>query len=156
DVDGAEPEAGDTTGRVYRLNVDFPLKLAEACQRTSKHLVHLSTDYVFDGTKADAPYTEHDPTGALCWYAETKLRGEQAVAAPNAAVGVARLETPSPAAPHPKRDLARTLAGRLQAGQTVQGVTDQRITPVLLDDAAVALRHLVEARFAGVIHVAST
>ena len=41
DVDGSELEAGDRTGRVYRVNVDFPRLLAELCQQTSKHLVHL-------------------------------------------------------------------------------------------------------------------
>jgi dTDP-4-dehydrorhamnose reductase len=156
DVDGCEPESGDLSGRAYRLNADFPRRLAEACEQTGKHLVHISTDYVFDGEKASSPYVEDDRTGALCWYAETKLRGEQAVLGANSQATIARIEMPFTAAPHPKRDLARTLAARLQAGQPVQAVTDQRITPVYLDDAAAALRHLVESRLSGVIHVAAT
>jgi len=156
DVDGCEPESGDLSGRAYRLNADFPRRLAEACQHAGKHLVHISTDYVFDGEKASAPYVEDDRTGALCWYAETKLRGEQAIVGANSEAAIARIEMPFTAAAHPKRDLARTLAARLHAGQPVQAVTDQRITPVLLEDAAVALRRLVESRRAGVIHIAST
>jgi dTDP-4-dehydrorhamnose reductase len=57
---------------------------------------------------------------------------------------------------HPKRDLARTIVARLQHGQTIQGVTDQRITPVFLDDAADALWRIQRARFAGIVHVAAT
>ena len=154
-VDGAEPETGDTGGMVHRLNVELPGRLANECRRLGKHLIHVSTDYVFDGTKADAPYTEADPTRALCWYAETKLRGEHALLEANANACIARIEMPFTGRDHPKRDLARTIVARLQQGLTIQGVTDQRITPIFLDDAAVALWHLVEARHTGVIHVAA-
>jgi len=155
-VDGAEPENGNTSGMVYRLNVELPGRLAAECSRLGKHLMHVSTDYVFDGTNAAAPYTETDPTRALCWYAETKLRGEHAVVEANSSACVARIEMPFTGRDHPKRDLARTILARLQQGLTIQGVTDQRITPVFLDDAAVALWQLAEARHAGVIHVAAS
>jgi dTDP-4-dehydrorhamnose reductase len=155
-VDGAEPEHGDTSGMVYRLNTELPGRLAAECRRLGKHLIHISTDYVFDGTKAEAPYAEADPTRALCWYAETKLRGEQAVSQANESACIARIEMPFTGRDHPKRDLARTIVARLQQGLPIQGVTDQRITPVFLDDAAAALSKLAEAQYAGVIHVAAS
>jgi dTDP-4-dehydrorhamnose reductase len=155
-VDGAEPEKDDTSGMVYRLNVVFPAQLAAVCRRLGKHLIHVSTDYVFDGTRAEAPYKERDATRALCWYAETKLRGEQAVLQADDAACVARIEMPFTGRDRPKRDLARTIVARLQQGQTIQGVTDQRITPVFLDDASDALWRLSLARYAGLIHVASS
>ncbi|MBV9577960.1 MAG: NAD(P)-dependent oxidoreductase, partial [Chloroflexi bacterium] len=155
DVDGAEADKDDIDGKVYQLNVEFAGRLAEECRRLGKHLVHVSTDYVFDGTHAEAPYTEHDPPRAVCWYAETKLRGEQAVVAADDAACVARIEMPFTGRAHPKRDLARTIVARLQLGQTLQGVTDQRITPVFLDDAADALWQLSEARYGGIVHVAA-
>lgn len=156
DVDGAEPERGDTAGRVYKLNVSYPRRLAELCGELGKYLIHVSTDYVFDGTNEQHPYTEQDATRPLCWYAETKYLGEQFVLRSGASVCVARIEMPFTAAAHPKRDLARTIVARLQAGQTIQGVTDQRITPVLLDDAARALLSLMQDPYTGIIHVAST
>lgn len=155
DVDGAERERGDTGGRVHALNVDFPRRLAGLCQQLDKHLIHFSTDYVFDGTNAERPYVETDPTHALCWYAETKLRGEQALLSSSASVCVARIEMPFTSSDHPKRDLARTVVARLRAGQSIAGVTDQRITPVFLDDVAQAILRLVETRYTGVIHVAA-
>jgi dTDP-4-dehydrorhamnose reductase len=155
-VDGAEVEKGDRTGGVYRLNVAFPQRLAEESRRLGKHLIHVSTDYVFDGTRDDAPYTERDATHALCWYAETKLLGEEAVLSVNDAACVARIEMPFTARDHPKRDLLRTIVARLQQGQTIQGVTDQRITPVFLDDVADALWQLAATRYAGIIHVAAS
>jgi dTDP-4-dehydrorhamnose reductase len=156
DVDGAEPESGNTSGTVYRLNVDYPARLAALCRRQAKHLVHVSTDYVFDGTNAERPYLEDDPTRPLCWYAETKQLGEAAVLAADPSACVARIEMPYTARPHAKRDLARLVVGRLQQKQALQGVTDQCITPVFLDDAVSALRVLAEAHFSGLVHVAAS
>jgi dTDP-4-dehydrorhamnose reductase len=156
DVDGAEPESGNTSGTVYRLNVDYPARLAAVCQRQAKHLVHVSTDYVFDGTNAERPYLEDDPTRPLGWYAETKLRGETAVLAADPSACVARIEMPYTARPHAKRDLARLVVGRLQQKQMLQAVTNQSITPVFLDDAVSALRTLAEAHYSGVVHVAAS
>ena len=45
---------------------------------------------------------------------------------------------------------------RLQAGQALFGVTDQRITPVFLDDALTALRQIVQQRYRGTLHVAAS
>lgn len=74
DVDGAETdEAG-----AYAVNATGPAHLAAACAETGAALIHLSTDYVFDGT-ADKPYEVEDQTGPVSAYGRTKLAGEQAV-----------------------------------------------------------------------------
>jgi dTDP-4-dehydrorhamnose reductase len=155
DVDGAEAERGDTTGRVYALNASYPSRLAALCADFNKHLVHVSTDYVFDGAQAARPYTEADPTEPLCWYAATKLLGEQGVLNSGASACVARIEMPFSGQGYPKRDFARICQIRLESGQAIMGVTDQRITPVFLDDAVAGLGFLAEARTTGVVHVAA-
>lgn len=63
-----------------RLNADVPRVFAEEMARSGGALVHYSTDYVFDGTKADA-YVETDATNPANVYGATKLDGERAVAA---------------------------------------------------------------------------
>ncbi|AJX15021.1 dTDP-4-dehydrorhamnose reductase [Burkholderia ubonensis] len=63
-----------------RLNVDVPRVFAEEAARSGSTLIHYSTDYVFDGTKA-GPYVETDATNPLNAYGATKLEGEQAIAA---------------------------------------------------------------------------
>jgi len=155
DVDGAERERGDREGRVFALNARYPARLASLCGELGKHLVHVSTDYVFDGASLDRPYRETDPIGPLCWYAETKLGGERGVLGSGAPACVARIEMPFSAHQHPKQDLARLCLARLGRGEPMVGVVDQRITPVLLDDGVRALRQLIEARFTGVVHVAA-
>ena len=55
--------------------------LAAACAETGCRLIHVSTDYVFDGNKpVPEPYTEQDPVSPLSAYGRTKLAGEQAIA----------------------------------------------------------------------------
>lgn len=59
-----------------RVNAMGPRNLAVACRRLGIKLIHLSTDYVFDGAKA-GPYVEWDATGPLSVYGRSKLLGEE-------------------------------------------------------------------------------
>ena len=155
-VDAAEAERGHHHGTVYTLNADFPGRLAAVCGERDIYLVHISTDYVFDGTQAARAYREEDPPNPLSWYGETKLAGERLVQEAHPGACVARIEMPFSGRAHARSDFARTCLRRLEAGEAIAGVTDQRITPVFLDDAIHALRRLVAERYAGLIHVAAT
>jgi dTDP-4-dehydrorhamnose reductase len=155
-VDAAEAERGNHNGRVYALNSKFPAQLASLCAERNVHLVHVSTDYVFDGTQAARAYREEDLPNPLSWYGETKLRGEQLVREAHPGACVARIEMPFSGRTHPRTDFARTCLTRLEAGQTIAGVRDQRITPVFLDDAINALDVLVRHKYSGIVHVAAT
>ena len=73
-VDDAEANAS----AAYAVNRDGPAYLAEACARHDLPLIHVSTDYVFDGSKT-APYTEDDSTAPLGVYGESKRGGELVV-----------------------------------------------------------------------------
>ena len=70
----AEPELA------RRVNAEAPGLLASLAAETGAWLVHYSTDYVFDGS-GSTPWNEADPTGPLNAYGQTKLEGEQAIAA---------------------------------------------------------------------------
>ena len=75
-VDRAETEAD----AALRANRDGPAALAAWCAEAGIPLIHVSTDYVFDGLKG-APYVETDPTNPTGVYGASKLAGEQAVLA---------------------------------------------------------------------------
>jgi len=75
-VDEAESEPELVT----LVNATSPGRMAEAAAEIGARLIHISTDYVFDGQKAE-PYTEDDPTSPINVYGRSKLAGEQAVAA---------------------------------------------------------------------------
>ena len=75
-VDKAESEPA----KARAINALGPAVLAEEAKKINAVLVHYSTDYVFDGTKG-SPYIETDATNPLNVYGQTKLEGEQAIAA---------------------------------------------------------------------------
>jgi dTDP-4-dehydrorhamnose reductase len=60
------------------VNISGPRNLAQACKKHNTKLIHISTDFVFDGT-ASKPYLETDETNPLGVYGVTKLKGELAV-----------------------------------------------------------------------------
>ncbi|MBS0624463.1 MAG: dTDP-4-dehydrorhamnose reductase [Verrucomicrobia bacterium] len=70
-VDPAETEREAS----FRANVSGPEMLAKAAREFGTRLVHISTDYVFDG-KSNRPYREEDETNPLNWYGYTKREGE--------------------------------------------------------------------------------
>lgn len=77
-VDQAETDVIDA----FRINALAPAALAEATREMGIPLIHVSTDYVFDGSKAE-PYLESDPVRPLSVYGASKEAGEQAVRSGN-------------------------------------------------------------------------
>lgn len=75
-VDAAESDEA----MAFRINADAPRVLAEEAERLGAPLIHYSTDYVFDGSKA-GPWLEDDRPAPLSVYGRSKLAGEQAIAA---------------------------------------------------------------------------
>ncbi|RDL47450.1 dTDP-4-dehydrorhamnose reductase [Ensifer sp. M14] len=74
-VDQAESNEGDA----FAVNAEGPAVVARVAKTLDVPVVHLSTDYVFDGSKA-GPYVESDPVAPLGVYGRSKLLGEQLVA----------------------------------------------------------------------------
>jgi dTDP-4-dehydrorhamnose reductase len=73
-VDRAESEPQ----LAFSLNRDGPEALAQACRKAGCPLIHLSTDYVFDGSKS-GPYNEDDPANPISVYGASKAEGEAAI-----------------------------------------------------------------------------
>ncbi|MEM6313299.1 MAG: dTDP-4-dehydrorhamnose reductase [Planctomycetota bacterium] len=124
--------------------------IAHAAKRIDAKLLHVSTDYVFDGT-ATEPYPVDHPTGPVSAYGRSKLLGEQALQKQNppgwCIVRTAWLYGPNgPSFPKTMLSLARK-------GVALSVINDQRGTPTFTYDLAEALLNLVDADAAGVFHV---
>ena len=130
-VDKAESEE-DLAMRVNGVGAGF---VAEAAARIGAPLLHLSTDYVFDGRLA-RPYREDDPTGPTGVYGRSKLLGEQLVAdhCPNSAV----LRTAWVYSPFGV-NFVRTMLRLNETRDEVGVVADQRGSPTSAIDIADAL-----------------
>ena len=140
DVDGAEADEEAAT----RINGDGAGNLAAA----APFLVHVSSDYVFDGT-ATEPYTEGDPTGPRSAYGRSKLAGEHAVAEQGEH---AIVRTAWVFGPHGKNFVA-TMLKLAEDRDEVNVVADQIGCPTFTGHLAPALVQIAEQRLTGILHV---
>ena len=155
DVEQAEEQKDDKEGLAYELNAIGAKNVAEACQSLGKHLIHISTEYVFDGEKEDSPYTEEDQPSPINWYGKTKYFGEQFVKNSGCSYTIVRLSMPYSAYYEQRVDIARFFLNKLREKKQIQAVQNQNITPTLTDDIAKALSVIVDKQSVGIYHVAS-
>lgn len=146
DVDGAETAKGRVAA--WRANASGPAALAALARRHRLTLVHLSSEYVFDGT-AERPYVEDDPVAPLSAYGASKAAGDLAVRS----VERHYLLRPTWVVGDGRNFVATmlTLAGR---GIAPTVVDDQIGRPTFANDLAASIVHLVTTEAAyGSYHV---
>ncbi|MBL7139921.1 MAG: dTDP-4-dehydrorhamnose reductase [Planctomycetes bacterium] len=145
DVDGAEAHPAEAR----RLNADAAEVVARAAAAAGARVVHISTDFVFDGTKAGA-YVEDDPVRPLGVYGRTKAEGEERVraAAPDGHL-IVRTAWLYGAG---NRDFIDAVLERARAGRPMRVVTDQVGCPTWTEDLARALVAMVAAGCRGTLH----
>jgi dTDP-4-dehydrorhamnose reductase len=148
-VDGAESDEE----RAYAVNAAGAGYIARACERVGARLIHVSTDYVFDG-QASRPYEVDDEAAPLSVYGRTKLAGEQAVltALPQATV----VRTSWLYTGGDGKDFVAVMR-RLAAGDgPVNVVDDQTGSPTYVGDLVGALLQLVDGEVhAPLLHAAN-
>ena len=145
-VDAAESDARDA----IEVNALAVAALARHCRDHDALLVHVSTDYVFDG-RATRPYTEDDAPNPLGAYARTKLAGEllaQALAPRHAIFRVAGLYAEGGSRGKGGNFVDKVLA-QARAGRPLRIVSDQVTAPTWARDVAEAMARLVPRIAAG-------
>lgn len=131
----------------FAVNADAVGHLARAADEVGAYLVHISTDYVFDGRKPD-PYVETDATNPLSVYGRSKLAGEQALDRERAAIVRASWICGRYGA-----NMVKTILRLAGEHEKLSFVSDQRGHPTIAADLARMLWWFVEERPAGVWHV---
>jgi dTDP-4-dehydrorhamnose reductase len=136
-VDRAESEPEEAEA----LNARVPALLAAAAAKTGSRLIHVSTDYVFDGEK-EAPYREEDPTAPVGIYGRTKLAGEEAVRSAGGEHGIVRTSwVYSPFG----SNFVKTMLSAASARPQLRVVGDQIGNPTSALDLADGILAIVEA-----------
>ena len=130
-VDQAESEPD----LAMAINGHGPGVLAAASATRNLPILHLSTDFVFDGTKK-TPYREDDPTGPLSTYGRTKHAGEIAVAAANPRHVILRTAWVYAAE---GKNFVRTMLRLAETRPSLSVVSDQFGCPTFADDIATTL-----------------
>jgi dTDP-4-dehydrorhamnose reductase len=144
----------------YRANRDGPAELARLCAAAGIPLIHVSTDYVFDGDKP-GPYQETDPVAPQGVYGASKLAGEEAVLRSGARAVV--LRTAWVYAENGK-NFVRTMLAVGKARDRLTVVADQAGCPTLAADLADAMLAIVaridrtgwRPEYGGIFHAAGS
>ena len=145
DVDGCERDPE----RAERVNGQGAANVARAAAAVSAYCLAVGTDFVFPGD-GSAPYAEDAIPDPVSHYGRTKLSGERAVLATDAAFGVARTAWVWGGA---GKHFPRTVLTVLRDRGAMTVVTDERGNPTHAHDLAAALAELAALRGAGVFHL---
>lgn len=151
DVAEKEPEAA------MRANRDGPAELARLCGAAGIPLIHVSTDYVYDGDKGE-PYVETDAPNPTGVYGATKLAGERAVLAACARATILRTSWVYSAV---GKNFVKTMLGAALVRDRLTVVGDQKGCPTSAQDLAAAILAIAARieegwrdEYAGVFHAA--
>jgi dTDP-4-dehydrorhamnose reductase len=144
DVDGAEEDPR----RAFLVNGLAVKQLAALCRAEGIKLVHVSTDYIFDGTKGE-PYRVYDPPGPVNRYGESKWWGEAAIREAGGDYLIVRISWLfGPGGRH----FVNTVLREAEAGKVMKVVDDQYGCPTYAPDAARAIADLIAVGAQGTFH----
>ena len=148
DVDGCESRAD----LAFAVNSDGVRNLALAASAVHARLIHLSTDYVFDGA-SQRPYKPEDPPSPLNIYGRSKLQGEDFLrdsAGDHLIVRTAWLYGLR------GKNFVEAILRQAEAGKELRVVDDQRGSPTFTRDLSLAIRDLLSVEESGIFHVTNS
>ncbi|MGA2625339.1 MAG: dTDP-4-dehydrorhamnose reductase [Bacteroidota bacterium] len=136
----------------WRVNVGGVENLAYAAKLVGASVIHLSTDYVFDGK--NGPYDESARPSPLGYYGKTKLASENVLRTSEIPYTLVRTMILYGTGLNVKPNFALWLIKNLSEGKPVRVVDDQIGNPTLVDDLAYAILNIVELNRTGLYHIA--
>lgn len=154
DVTRAWKEKDDKSGLAYQVNVEGTRNIIQACEQFDKHLIHISTAYVFDGEQ-EGLYLETDQPNPIEWYGQTKWEAEQLVMESEADWTILRIDQPFRSDHFLKPDVARRIISNLQNNRLPPQFTNQYFGPTFIDDLAKVLDFFIEHKVKGLFHASS-
>ncbi len=153
-VTAAYEQSGDKDGIAFRVNVLGTKNIVKACQVTNKHLIHISTAYVFDGEN-ESLFTEADQPNPIEWYGQTKWEAEQAVMASDINWTILRIDQPFRSDIYERPDVVRKIINGLISNTLPPQFTDQFFGPTFIDDFAKIIDFFTRKRVQGLFHASS-
>ena len=145
DVDGAE----SAERQAFSINAAGPGNLADAAAAVSAGMLHISSDFVFDGTKG-SPYTEDDRTNPLNVYGRSKYEGDLRVLNSKASAIVLRTAWLYGLR---GKNFVKAILERAKQGRPLEVVSDQVGSPTYTRDLADAISRVIRTPARGLFHV---
>jgi len=147
DVDGTESEYE----RAYEINAQAVGELGKLADKAGKYVLHISTDFVFDG-QSERPYTETDEPNPINAYGATKLAGEKLLIESGCTNCILRLEWTYGKGGN---NFVTKLLKQAKSQTEIKVVTDQIGSPTATTEAAETICTVVSKREKGIFHFAS-
>ena len=141
----------DNKQEAWNANAIFVEQLSRIALITEAHLIHFSTDYVFDGLKG--PYSESDQPKPISYYGKSKLAGENAVLKSHAKNTVIRTNVVYGLSSDKQQDFVKWILKNADASKEMNIVDDQCSNPTLTDDLALAVKRIIEKQRCGIYHI---
>ena len=135
----------------WKVNVKGVEYLSEAARIIDSRIIHISSDYIFDGK--DGPYAEDEKPNPLGYYARTKLAGENALKISGVLHSILRTNVLYGADSNCKIDFVRWLINSLRDGKEVRIVTDQINNPTFVDDLVQGIAKVIEFNKTGIYNI---
>lgn len=154
DVTGAWNQSGDKSGPAYKVNVLGTQNLVDACNKSGKHLIHISTSYVFDGEKTE-PYNETDTVNPVEWYGETKALAEKYITDNSNNWTIFRIDQPFRPDPFAKADLPHAIIQQLKNGTLYPQFEDHYFGPTWIPDFVKIIEWAIRTSSQGLYHASS-
>jgi len=136
----------------WQSNVEAVGYLLNACQATQSHLVHLSTDFIFDGSHG--PLSEDELPAPVNYYGQSKLASEQMIMNSDLSWGIARTVLVYGVTPNMSRsNIILWVKENLEARESIQVVDDQWRTPTLAEDLAQGCFLMAKTKAKGIFNL---
>lgn len=147
DVDRCETERE----LAWRANVNSVENLVHSGKLFDTHLIHISTDYIFDGK--NGPYSEHDRPNPINYYGRTKLASENVILTNDIKYTIVRTIVLYGVGVNVKPNFGLWLHNNLSKGKQIRAFDDMYTSPTLVDDLAYAILKIIELQRTGIFHV---
>ncbi|MFM9076564.1 MAG: SDR family oxidoreductase [Bacteroidota bacterium] len=136
----------------WKANVDGTQNVLQACSEIGAHVIHVSTDFIFDGSTG--PLTEEAEPGPVNFYGESKLEAERLVMKYSGDWAILRTVLVYGLTPDRSRsNIVLWVKNNLEAGKPIIVVDDQWRTPTLAEDLAMGCLLAAEHHATGIYHV---
>lgn len=161
DVAAAEAQRGDKNGNCWKINVEGVNNLLSIINPNKTHFIHISTDYVFSGSKDDpGPYAEdqvaEEDSDKVTWYGFTKGDAERLVISKFAQkTTILRLIYPVRAKFEEKLDYLRKPLKLFDEGKLYPMFSDQRVSVSFIDEVCEVIAKIIAGNHYGVFHASS-
>ena len=151
DANRANLEKGDKDGIVYKVNVLGTRNMIKAAKEFDRHLIHISTAYVFDGEK-EGLYTEEDEVNPIEWYGQTKAWAEEEVLSSDCVYTILRIDQPYREDKFDKQDILHRIIQGLSVDNLPPMFVDHTFTPTKIEIFAQNLNKIIKNRIYGLYH----